>query len=119
VELNDLHFLTDIPGFLGACLVDGATGMTLGKEGNGSFDLEMAGAFNAQMVQAELKNMNELGIEDKIEDILISLGKAYHIIRPLGFYDEWFLYLVLDRQKANLAMARHALKSFEQALNYE
>jgi hypothetical protein len=53
-------------------------------------------------------------------DILISLGKQYHPIRPLkNSRDEHglFMYLVLERQKANLALARHNLRRIENDLS--
>ena len=52
-------------------------------------------------------------------DILISLGKQHHLIRLLKkSRDEQglFMYLVLERQKANLALARHNLKRIENDL---
>ena len=45
-----------------------------------------------------------------IEDILITLGTQYQIVRPINQgTDDLFLYLVLDRSRANLAMARFRL----------
>jgi hypothetical protein len=44
------------------------------------------------------------------------LAKQYHIIRLLKNNDgrqNMFLYLLLDRDKANLALARHNLKGVE------
>lgn len=54
-----------------------------------------------------MTTMSELGLSHEIEDILITLGQAYHIIRPLPNSTQFF-YIVLTR-KANLAMARHKL----------
>ena len=51
-----------------------------------------------------------------LRDILITLGKQYHLIRPLSVKDGLFAYLVLDKAKSNLALARLALGNAEKAL---
>ena len=70
------------------------------------------------MTRAKRKVANALKLNDTIEDILISLTKAYHLIRPLETNQKLFLYLVLDRSKSNLAMARHELRTFEKSVDF-
>ena len=95
-----------IDGASAAMIVDYESGMALGSVGGG-LDLDVAAAGNTEVVRAKMTTMSELGLNDEIEDILITLGKAYHIIRPLP-NSTLFFYIVLTR-KANLAMARHKL----------
>jgi predicted regulator of Ras-like GTPase activity (Roadblock/LC7/MglB family) len=108
--------LLEIEGCIGACVVDSNSGMTLASAGGGTIDLEIAAAGNTEVVRSKRKTMKALNLNDQIEDMLITLGKAYHLIRPLASNDALFIYLVLDKGRANLAMARHQLKSIEKEL---
>lgn len=93
-------------------------GLSLATQGGGEIDLELAAAGKTEVIRAKRNIANALKLNDNIEDILITLGKAYHLIRPLESNNNLFLYLVLDRSKSNLAMARHELKSFEKELDF-
>ncbi len=108
--------LMEIDGCLGTCIVDSNSGMMLGAAGGGPVNLEVAAAGNTEVVRAKRKTMKALNLNESIEDILITLGKQYHLIRPLSSNDALFIYLVLDKNKANLAMARYSLASLEKEL---
>jgi hypothetical protein len=107
----------NIDGAIGASLVDWESGMSLGAAGGGKYlDLDVAAAGNTEVIRAKMRTMESLRLDDAIEDILITLSKQYHLIRLLksSRSDQGlFLYLVLDRGKANLALARHSLKRIE------
>lgn len=115
---DGLAKLAEIDGFVGACVVDSNSGMMLGALGGGPVNLEVAAAGNTEVVRAKRKAMSSLKLDDQIEDILITLGKQYHLIRPLAAKDGLFLYLVVDRSKANLALSRHSLTEIEKVLSF-
>jgi hypothetical protein len=102
-------------GGLAAALVDSNSGMMLGSAGFG-IDIELAAAGNTEVVRAMLKTIKTLSLDDAIEDILITLGRQYHIMRPLKKKPGIFLYLVLDRSRANLALARRACQDAEEGI---
>ena len=115
--IDSLKQLLRTDGAMCAALVDANSGMMLGSAGSG-LDLELAAAGNTEVVRAKLKTIQILGLGDTIEDMLITLGKQYHIIRPVQSKAGIFLYLVLDKAKANLAMARRACQDTEAAINF-
>jgi hypothetical protein len=109
-----------IEGATGAALVDWDSGMALGTLGGGKYlDLDLAAAGNTEVVRAKMRTLETLRLNDTVEDILITLNTQYHLIRLLKNTDgahKLFLYVVLDRSKANLALARHHLKRIESDL---
>ncbi|MEO7732144.1 MAG: roadblock/LC7 domain-containing protein [Kofleriaceae bacterium] len=109
--------LMEIEGIIGACIVDSNSGMMLGSAGGGGIlNLELAAAGNTEVVRAKRKTMKSLNLSDPIEDILITLGRQYHLLRPLSTNDALFIYVALDRGRANLALARHQLALAEKDL---
>lgn len=96
----------EVAGSLAVALVDYESGMCLGTCGTG-LNVDVAAAGNMEVMKAKSRVMRDLGIKGGIEDILITLESQYHIIRPVGA--ALFFYLAIDRERGNLALARHKL----------
>ena len=119
VEVSLKEIMTAVEGALGAAVVDYSSGMALGTLGGGKeLDLSVAAAGNTDVIRAKVRTMEMLGLTSQIEDILITLGSQYHLIRLVTGRNGngLFLYLVLDKSRSNLAMARHQLKRIEENL---
>ncbi|MBA56779.1 MAG: hypothetical protein CMK89_20180 [Pseudomonadales bacterium] len=115
--MADISGLEELEGFIGGCLVDSSSGLVLGKQGVQNFDLDTAAAGNTEVVRAKIKTMKSLGIKGGIEDILITLDTQYHLIRLLKTNMEVFLYVVIDKKRGNLGMARSIAKKVEESLD--
>ena len=113
---ESLKNVMELEGAMCAALVDSDSGMILGQQGGG-VDIELAAAGNTEVVRAKLKTMRSLELDDSIHDILITLGKQYHIIRPLAQNEGVFMYLVLDKNHSNLALARRKVQDVESGLD--
>jgi hypothetical protein len=114
-----LKELMAIDGAIGVALVDYNSGMALGVLGGSKdLDLTVAAAGNTDVVRAKMRTIEMLNMQDDIEDILITLANQYHLIRPVTGRAgrDLFLYLVLLRTRANLALARHQLGRVEDEL---
>ncbi|MER6418680.1 hypothetical protein ACFY1L_00920 [Streptomyces sp. NPDC001663] len=119
VEVSLKEMMAGIEGALGAAVVDYTSGMALGTLGGSKdLDLTVAAAGNTDVIRAKVRTMEQLGLKGKIEDILITLDRQYHVIRLVTGRtgNGLFLYLVLDKARSNLAMARHQLKRVEEAI---
>lgn len=103
---ESLERLVELAGARSAALVDSSTGMVLGHAGSGA-GLEIAAAANTEVVRAQLKSLGNLGSADAIDDILITMSTQYDIVRPLAANPSIFLYLAMDKNKSNMALARY------------
>ena len=115
---ESLKAAMSIAGAVGVALVDYGSGMSLGSQGGGNLDLEIAAAGNTEVVRAKMATMKALGLTESIEDILITLDSQYHLIRLMQGpgQDGLFLYLALMKDQSNLAMARRQLSEIEKNL---
>jgi hypothetical protein len=111
---DSLNTAMQIEGAIGVALVDWTSGLALGTAGGGNnFNLEMAAAGNTQVVRAKMGVIKNLSLPTQIEDILITLGSQYHLIRMCVKSPKLFIYIALVREVSNLAMARYKLAEIE------
>lgn len=108
-----LNSMKNVDGTTTAAVVDYESGMMLVGFST-VLDLEIACAGATELVRVNQRNMENLGLKTELEDMLLSLGSQYVLIRPLlNALEGLFLVMGLDRNKSNLAMARRALKEIE------
>ncbi|HEY5231231.1 MAG TPA: hypothetical protein VIJ11_10115 [Galbitalea sp.] len=100
-----LQKLLSFDGALCVAVVDSETGMILGKAGSG-VEIDLAAAGASTILRARLASTKALGNNEKIDDLLISLTSQVQIIHPLPSNPSIFTYLIGDKSKASLAMAR-------------
>jgi predicted regulator of Ras-like GTPase activity (Roadblock/LC7/MglB family) len=84
-----------------------------GGEGGAKLDFNLVAALNSDTVRAKQTAVEQLGLGQRIEDILITLDKQVHLIRPLESNRSMFVYVALDKATSNLGMARLQLKHLE------
>jgi len=101
-----LENLLSFDGAMCVAIVDSETGMILGKAGSG-IEIDLAAAGASTILRARLASTKALGSTEKIDDLLISLTTQVQIIHPLPSNPSIFTYLIGDKAKASLAMARY------------
>lgn len=100
-----LETLLSFDGALSVAVVDSESGMIMGHAGTG-VDMELAAAGASTILRARLASTRALGAKEKIDDMLISLSSTVQIIHPLPSNPAIFTYLIGDKSKSSLAMAR-------------
>lgn len=111
-KIQDMYIdlRNNLMGFIGASIVDMSTGMSLAASSDRpDFDLDVAAAYNCEMVKAKLKTMQALGLESRLIDMLLTLEDQLHLIRMLD--DNLFVYVAVSSAQTNLAMLRASVNS--------
>ena len=108
-----VHAVVTLQGAVAGALVDLESGDCVVRAGSEElFSLSLIGAVNAQMLRAEMRMVREQFPQEDIEDLMITLGRHYHLIRMVASSDSspcLFLYLVMARDTANLVLARRKM----------
>jgi len=110
-----LEKLLSFDGALCVAVVDSETGMTLGSAGSG-VDIDLAAAGASGILRARLASAKALGGKEEIDDVLISLTSQVQIIHPLPRNPTIFTFLIGDRAKSSLAMARFKAAEADQLI---
>lgn len=100
-----------VSGTIGISVVELESGMALATLSNqAGFDLEIAAAYNAEVVKQKMKAMAALNLKgQEITDFIITLTSQIHIIRFIN--SKYILYFAVDSTTSNLAMTKVVLNS--------
>jgi CheY-like chemotaxis protein len=105
----------EIEGYLAACMFLASNGGVVCHDG--SIDLRPATSLTAEAMRLKQKTIDDMGIDDEAEDLLITSTNQYHLLRRLRSDIPAFIYLVLDRNRSNPIMAKLALENVVRSLD--
>jgi len=104
--------VSDIEGFMLACLVDASTGMVLAsRKDQDGISLPTAAAGAADIANVLSRLTGELPV-DGLEDVMVTFRGQLYVIRLVSPEPQILLLVILDRDRVNLAMARHQIRTF-------
>jgi predicted regulator of Ras-like GTPase activity (Roadblock/LC7/MglB family) len=106
------RFREEVPEFVSTDIVNVDSGLSIGGGSvDPDFEASIAAASYAEVVKSNRRALELLGIEGgSTEDILISTGRVYLLIRPMG--EEYYHLLAVGR-RGNLGLARAIMKKYE------
>jgi CheY-like chemotaxis protein len=98
----------EINGYLAACMFLAANGGVVCFDG--SIDLRPAASLTAEAMRRKQKTIDDSGMDDETEDVLLTSTSQYHLLRRLHSEVPAFIYLVLDRSRSNPTLAKLELE---------
>ena len=106
--------VSDIDGFMLACLVDASTGMVLAsRKDQDDISLPTAAAGAADIANVLALLAGQLPV-DGLDDVMVTFRRQLFMMRVVREDPEpqILLLVILDRNRVNLAMARREIKNF-------
>lgn len=114
-----LHELMLLDGLIFAVLVDINSGQVVASEGRGP-DIDRAAVAASEVLRVHRRTLRQLGharVNDPVDEVLVTAGSRYHILRTLQAHPDFFILAVLDKLRSNLAMTRFRIMEAQQVLN--
>ena len=108
-----------LDGLIGCAVVDSSTGLVLAREARDaapSVNLDLAAAACAQVLRAHRQAARNMGLADRVDEVMTSAGPRQHLMRTLSAHPDLFLVVLLDKHRTNLALARFQLMEVERGL---
>lgn len=113
-----LDELTVLDGLIFVALVNGMTGAIVACPARGP-DIDRAALAASEIWKTHRRTLRQLGHSrpgDPLEEILVTAGSRYHILRTLRAHPDLFILSVLDKLRSNLAMTRYRIMEAQQVL---
>jgi hypothetical protein len=113
-----LDELTVLDGLIFVALVDGNTGLVKSSPARGP-DIDRAALAASEIWKTHRRTLRQLGHArpgEPLEEILVTAGSRYHILRTLRAHPDLFILAVLDKLRSNLAMTRYRIMEAQQVL---
>ncbi len=109
--------LRRVDGYVNACLVDSTSGVILGADGElEGVDLQGVVAGYCDLYRTKCQVAHAVVPEDRIEDIVMTYPKHYHVLHAVASQPSCFLYAVFERV-SSIAMVTRALAAAEASLD--
>ena len=110
--------MLQIDGLLGCAVVDGTTGLVLARESREDqpADLDLSAAASAQVLRAHRMAARNMGLSEQIDEVMASAGARQSVLRTVSHHPDLFLMALLDKHRANFALARYKLMEVEKTL---
>lgn len=104
----------NVPGFIAVSVAEIKSGISYYSQSVlPDFDPELASAFNLEVVKAKMNAISALALKGQvIDNIMITLTSQIHII-DVSDNGEYFIYLAVDSNKANLGMTKSILNKYK------
>ena len=104
--------VSDIEGFMLACLVEASTGMVLAsRKDAGRHKPAYGGGRGGRHCNVLSQLTGELPV-DGLEDVMVTFRRQLYVIRLVSPEPQILLLVILDRDRVNLAMARREIRTF-------
>lgn len=107
----------NVPGFIAVSVAEIKTGISYYSQSVlKDFDPELASAFNLEVVKAKMNAIAALNLKDQaVDTIMITLTSQSHII-DVSDNGEYFIYLAVDSNQANLGMTKSILNKYKKEI---
>ncbi|MFM2067334.1 MAG: hypothetical protein RLZZ584_2243 [Pseudomonadota bacterium] len=111
--------LLQLDGVIIAALIDGSTSVVLASGGN-SAEIDRAAQAASEIMRTHRRTLRMMGHwrpSDPVDEVLVTAGSRYHVLRALNGHPDHFVLCVLDKLRCNLATTRFRIMEAQQALS--
>ena len=111
-------YAMEMPGSIATAFVEFKTARAVAGFGDESVNFDSMTPLWTEMLLAQLAHADEYSGGESVNDMVISSGERFHLLRPLRAknYSDLYFYLVVDQRLGTIPMARLRSSQMEERL---